>query len=67
MSRAPLCPHCGSPAHDAFREFVVSIAEIQTDDELGGDMPGDDAASELSSWIEHARALLCVEQKEAAW
>lgn len=48
-------------------EFIKMVADLQTNDEMGGDMSGDDAVSELSGLIETARALLrAAKQKEAA-
>ena len=49
------------------REFVEAVAALTTDDEMAGDMPGDDAVTELSGLIETARAILRdAHKKEAA-
>lgn len=43
-------------------DLLEQLAAMKTDDELGGEdgdgMSGDDAASELSNFIEQARAIL---------
>ncbi len=45
-------------AEDALRAFVEQVARMTTDQEAGGDMSGDDAASALSGLIEQARAMV---------
>lgn len=60
-----LWPHCGTPQRNAklistspdLLAFAELIARMTTDEEMGGEMLGDDAVSTLSELIETARTL----------
>lgn len=53
----PGCVLDGPAAPDTVEALLRDLAALKTDEDLGGDMSGDKAASTLSALIERARAL----------